>query len=337
MVKEVNPDNKKEFDSLVLHPLQTWSWGDFRQSPRVEVIRLGEYNQQNQLTSIFQITFHHFPGLPFTFGYCPKSSIPSPEVIESIRQIALKKKAIMVKFEPNIRFEDGRNIIDKLRKKHPLVLGRPLFTKYSFWIDLNKTEEELLSRMKSKTRYNLRLAQKKGVQVIEDNSLEAFEEYYRLTEETTSRQRFYAHDRSYHQKMWQTLGGKKGFARILKAVYQNETLVTWIIFLVNGIAYYPYGASSNKHREVMASNLMMWEAIKYAKKNHCHLFDLWGAAGRNPQPNDPWLGFHRFKEGFGAELVEFVGTYDLIINPLLYYPYRLAESIRWSILRFLKK
>jgi lipid II:glycine glycyltransferase (peptidoglycan interpeptide bridge formation enzyme) len=191
--------------------------------------------------------------------------------------------------------------------------------------------------MKSKTRYNLKLAQRKGVQVIEDSSEKGFEDYYRLTEETTARQKFYAHNRNYHHKMWQTLSGKNGFAHLLKAVYAGETLVTWIIFIVNGIAYYPYGASSDKHRQVMASNLMMWEAIKFARKNNCHLFDLWGATSKNPAPNDPWLGFHRFKEGFGAELVEFVGTFDLIINPIFYWPYRLGESIRWRFLRFLKK
>jgi len=336
MVREATQKEKIIFDSKATHPLQTWAWGDFRKSHRVEVVRLIEYTKNKKILATFQITFHHLPYIPFTFGYCPKSTIPSLEVLMQIKKIARSKKAIMVKFEPNILEKDGLNLINNLRKKINLVKGRPLFTKYTFWLNLKRTEFELLAQMKSKTRYNLKLAQRKGVKVIEDSSAKGFTEYWRLTKETTARQGFYAHDYDYHQKMWQTLGGENGFAHLLKAVYQGKTLVTWIIFLLNEIAYYPYGASSNEHREVMASNLMMWEAIKFAKKNNYRLFDMWGSTGPNPAPNDPWLGFHRFKEGFGAHLVEFVGTYDLIINQFIYWPYRLGELLRWRFLRLIK-
>ncbi len=323
------------FDKLSTHPLQTWGWGDFRQSSRVDTVRFGEYSK-GKLINTYQVTFHRLPipALPFTFGYCPKSKIPSTFVLQAIEKEAKSRKALMVKFEPNILKKDGLKKISKLRHQFRFTPGRPLFTKFTFWLDLTKTEAELLSQMKSKTRYNLRLAEKKEVIVSEDPL--AFKDYLALTKETTLRQGFYAHSPQYHQQMWQTLQHVPDFVHLFKAVYKGETLVTWILFILNGILYYPYGASSEKYKEVMASNLMMWEVIKFGKANNCRLFDLWGSTGPNPKKNDPWLGFHRFKEGYGANLVEFVGTYDLIINPLLYYPYRLGESLRWFILRLIK-
>lgn len=335
MVRLLTDADKTALDKVATHPLQTWAWGEFRRSGRVDVVRLGEFTD-DKLTSSFQITFHHLPKVPFTFGYCPKSSLPSSEVLKAIKKEAVKHKALMVKFEPNVLAQSGDTAIRKLQSQFTLVKGRSLFTRFTFWLDLTQSEADLLTNMKSKTRYNTRLAEKKGVQIIEDSTLEGFEDYWKLTKETTSRQGFYAHNRDYHLKMWQTLSGKGGMAHLLKAVYKGETLATWVLFILNGILYYPYGASSDKYREVMASNLMMWEAIKFGKKHDCKLFDMWGSTGPNPKANDPWLGFHRFKEGYGAQLVEFVGTYDLITNPALYWPYRLGESLRWKLLRLIK-
>lgn len=83
----------------------------------------------------------------------------------------------------------------------------------------------------------------------------------------------------------------------------------------------------------MANNLMMWEVIRFGKKQGAKLFDLWGSLGPEPDQRDPWYGFHRFKQGYGAELVEFVGSYDLIINKGEYGLYTLAEKLRWILLK----
>jgi len=114
-------------------------------------------------------------------------------------------------------------------------------------------------------------------------------------------------------------------------------LTAWILLKLNKTLYYPYGASSREHRELMANNLMMWEVIKFGKKEGCDLFDMWGSLGPDPDKNDPWYGFHRFKEGYGAELVEFVGSWDLVINPALYWIYRSGNKMRWMVLRLKKK
>ena len=128
-----------------------------------------------------------------------------------------------------------------------------------------------------------------------------------------------------------------GIAHLLIARYQNMPLAAWTLFSFHNVLYYPYGTSSRQFREVMAPNLLMWEAIKLGKKLGCLSFDMWGALGPNPNPNDPFYGFNKFKEGYGAQLVEYVGTYDLVLKPKLYLLYTLANSWRWKILRLKRK
>lgn len=335
MIREATEKDRKIFNTAARHPLQSWPWGEFRKETGVQISRLiqtplrqGFAGQEG--LEVFQITWHKIPKTKHFIGYCPKSAIPDTEALEAIFQLAQNRNAIMVKFEPNEKAgEETHEKIEVLKRDFKLVKGKPLFTKYSFQLDISKSEEDLLKGMHQKTRYNLRLAEKRGVKIVEDNSEKGFEEYWTLMEETTKRQGFFAHGKKYHRQMWQTMIGQ-GAGHLFKAVYEGETLTAWVLFELNGVLYYPYGASSDKHREVMANNLMMWEAIKFGKKQGAKLFDLWGSLGPNPDPNDPWYGFHRFKQGYGAELQEFVGSYDLVIRSTGYRLYQLAEKLRWG-------
>ena len=292
---------------------------------------------EKKIGSIFQITWHRIPHTPYCIGYCPKSVIPNKDEVETIMAEAKKKNAIFVKFEPNERIRaETEKKIEILAREFNWVKGKPLFTKYTFQLDISKSEEELLKNMHQKTRYNLRLAEKKGVKIIEDSSEQGFEEYWKLMEETTKRQGFFAHGKEYHRKMWETMVGS-GQGHLFRAIYEGKTLTTWMVFILNDTIYYPYGASSNENREVMASNLMMWEVIRFGKKQGCRLFDMWGSLGPEPDAHDPWYGFHKFKRGYGAELVEFLGTYDLVISPALYSMYGLADKMRWAGLKLLAR
>jgi lipid II:glycine glycyltransferase (peptidoglycan interpeptide bridge formation enzyme) len=195
--------------------------------------------------------------------------------------------------------------------------------------------------MHQKTRYNIRVAQKHDVEIVEDNSEEGFETYWKLTEETTKRQNFYAHTKTYHKLQWETLNSKKQTDNALTshlffAKYKGEILAAWVLFIFQDTLYYPYGSSSSMHREVMASNLIMWEAIKFGKKRGLKKFDMWGAMSDTPDTKDPWYGFHRFKQGYGARHVQFIGSYDVVINPVLYELYKLADKVRWAMLKIRK-
>jgi len=258
--------------------------------------------------------------------------MPDLFMTKELTKYAQQKKALYIQLEPDIPISNNLQMKagDLIRSHHPL------FTKYTFVLDLTKSEEELLKAMHSKTRYNIKVAQKHGVTIGENTSDQAFHSYLSLSEETTQRQGFYAHNRTYHQTMWNVMK-TNGIAKLFTASYNNEILTAWIIFCFNDTIYYPYGASSRNHREVMAQNLMLWELIRWGKAKGYKKFDLWGAMGPNPDTNDPWYGFHRFKEGYHPELVEFVGSYDLVTNPLLYQLYCIGDTIRWALLKLKTK
>lgn len=301
---------------MTSHPLQSAEWEKFRKETGVKTLRVEE-----QL-----LTIHKIPNIPFNVGYVPKGPLPTKNTIDKFKIAGQKENCIFIQFEPNALRDSRFKIQSGLKPA-----AHPLFTKYTFILDLTRSEEELLKNMHPKTRYNIRIAQKHDVRILEDNSNEAFEKYLKLTKETTKRQGFFAHSEKYHRLMWETLKGK--VAHLFMATYKGKTLVSWIVFVYGDTLYYPYGASSSEHREVMASNLMMWEVIKWGKKKGLKKFDMWGALGPNANEKDPWFGFHRFKQGYGPNLVEFVGSYDLVIKPFWYEIYRIVDKLRWLLLR----
>lgn len=333
------PQEKQIYDQHATHPMQSWAWGEFRRDTGVEVVRMGLFDGSNLVRS-YQLTLHTVPYLNFLIGYFPRADQPDQFQIEFLKQVAEKHNLIFIKNEPNIYFPISS--VQSLEPSKQYLLdhshqpGRPMFTPHTFVLDLTRSEEELLSAMKGKTRYNINLARKKGVTVSEDNSQEAFEEYIALWKKTTKRQNFYAHTEQYQRDMWKHMNGD-GIARLLKATYKGNTLGIWIVFVFNNILYYPYGASSRENRDVMANNLLAWEAIRYGKTQGCTKFDMWGSLGPNPDPKDPWYGFHRFKEGYGGDLVEFVGTFDYVNVEQSYKIYKFAEKWRWRLLRLRTK
>lgn len=351
MIKINNIEEKdiKAFNQTVGHPLQSYEWGEFRKETGVKVIRR-RFFKDEKLIAAFQITIHRVPYTKWSIGYLPKGTVPTPQILDELKKIGKEENCIFIQLEPNIK--TAENLKSEIENLGLRLSFHPLFTKFTFQLDLTKTEEELLEAMHPKTRYNIKIAQKYGVKIVEDNSNDAFETYLKLTSETTKRQGFYAHSKKYHQQMWKALkdqGSKKKdqkpdtnilTAHLLLAKYKAKTcdkkltiLAAWIVFVFKDTLYYPYGASSREYRETMASNLMMWEVINFGRKQGLKKFDMWGSLGPVPDKNDEWYGFHRFKQGYGPELVEFIGSYDLIIKPWLYKLYKLADLSRWGILR----
>jgi len=323
------------------HPLQTVAWGNFKQSLGVIVERF-----ENPYGQVF---FHSLPGLPFTVGYFPKGPRPTEKLVQKVTRLAHKHRAIFVKFEPNQIFRVWPNTKGKVdptkfeEKKFDFSsLGlvrasKSLFAPYTFILDISLSFPELLARMHHKTRYNIRLAQRKGVVVEEDNSSSALDVFLRLLfEETTKRQGFYLHNPAYFRQLWRFLFPAK-IAHLLLAKYKEEVLAAWIVFVWKDTIYYPYGASSSRHRELMASNLLCWETIRLGKKLGCRYFDMWGCLPPDASLTHPWYGFHRFKIGYGGDLVEFVGSWDLVLNWPFYRLYNVADKWRWRFLHLKKR
>jgi len=336
LLRQITDADRPAYNQAVDHPLQSWEWGEFRQQTGLKIERVGFFDK-GKLQKGLEVTFHPIPVFGKTAGYVPKSFMPDEEQLAALRQLGQANNALFIKLEPNVAqtvtATSAHHTVGEFLLQQGCQPGRPLFTKYTFQLDLTKSEETLFNNLNSKTRYNVNLAHKKGVVIKENSTAEGMEEYIKILEETTSRQGFYAHTPEYFRTMWKTLSDS-GMLRIFQAVYNDQVLASWIMFIFNGVLYYPYGASRSANRDVMASNLLMWEMITFGKREGCHLFDMWGSLGPEPNPKDPWFGFHRFKKGYGGELMEFLGTYDLVLNEPLYKLFRLVENVRWKLLRF---
>jgi lipid II:glycine glycyltransferase (peptidoglycan interpeptide bridge formation enzyme) len=333
--------DKDSFNKKANHPLQTWEWGEFRKAWGNEVLRIETEKRDGQKQSL-QITFSKIPLTPWKIGTILKGPLPTKEQLEELKRIGKEQKAIFIKLEPSfVKTTAGKAQLNKLTsllRKFGCVKGRRLFTPTTFWIDLTPSEKDIFNGFSSKTRYNIRLAEKHGVIVTESEKDKDFEKYLQLTFETAKRQGFYAHTEKYHQLMWNYLHkrpkaeGLRPIARLLTATYKDRNLpagrqviTTWIVFVWKNFLYYPYGASSDKYKNVMANNLMMWEAIRFGKREGLTTFDLWG--------REEGKGFTKFKEGYNPKVIEFIGTWDLVINKPLYCLYRIAEEIRWFFLK----
>lgn len=311
-LRQIQPSDKNNYNQAVTHIIQSFEWGEFRRSIGLPLLRYGLF-EKGKLKSAFQLTLHKIPFTSKFVGYLPKGPAPTLDLAEALIKIGKDNDCAFIKIEPNVQ-----TVNYKLQTANSLIPSpKPMFTKFNFIINLAQTEEKLLKNMHPKTRYNIRVAQKKGVKIeerLDDNALEI---YLKLYFETTARQNYHGHNREYHKKVW-GIFKKAKMARLLIATYKKTPISAWLLLNFKDTLYYPYGGSSMEYREVMANNLIAWEAIKLGKRLKLNTFDMWGALGPVADPKDPWFGFHRFKAGYGGKLVEYIGTYDLVFNALLY-------------------
>jgi len=234
------------------HPLQSPEWGQFRAENGNLVSQVGD----------FQIIWSKVPKTKFYFGYCGKCQIPGSKDIADIKTEAKRIGGIGIRFEPDV--QEGS-------MPKGFVKGRRFFTPQTFWLDLTLNEEDLLKNMHQKGRYNIKVAQKHNVKVYESDNLDLF---LTLNNQTQKRQGFYAHDEKYFRIMWKHLKDK--IAHLFIAEYEGSILAAWIIFKYEDKIYYPYGASSDKHRNVMATSLLLCETALWGKRQGCKIYDLWG-------------------------------------------------------------
>jgi lipid II:glycine glycyltransferase (peptidoglycan interpeptide bridge formation enzyme) len=198
-------------------------------------------------------------------------------------------------------------------------------------LDLTGSEEEWLARMKQKTRYNLRIAFKKGVQVRE-GGYDDFPLIYRMYAETSIRDGFIIRLEDYYSKVWRTFI-EHNMADLLVAEYQNEPIAALFLFHFANKAWYLYGMSSQVHRDKMPNYLLQWKAMQLARDHGCKSYDLWGAPDKLDE-SDPLWGVYRFKEGLGAKVIHTLGAWDYTSRPQLY---RLFNRTLPAILNIMRR
>ncbi|MFQ5615409.1 MAG: lipid II:glycine glycyltransferase FemX, partial [Anaerolineales bacterium] len=192
-------------------------------------------------------------------------------------------------------------------------------------LDIRGEEDQILARMKQKTRYNIRLALRKGVVVRSSNNLDTFDA---LIQTTGRRGDFGVHSIEYYRKAYELFYPREA-CELLVAEYEHEPLATVMIFGHGSRAWYFYGASSNQHRNYMPTYLLQWEGIRWARAQGCTEYDLWGVPDADHETleakftnrRDGLWGVYRFKRGFGGQLRRAAGSWDRVYNPLLYKLY----------------
>ena len=192
-------------------------------------------------------------------------------------------------------------------------------------ISIKENEETILAKMKPKCRYNIRLAEKKGVTVRAWDDIQAFHEMMTVT---GGRDNFGVHSKEYYQRAYE-LFHPRGTCELLVAEYEGKPLASLMVFASGKRAWYVYGASNDRERNRMPAYLLQWDAIRWAKARGCEEYDLWGIPDENEETlesnfesrHDGLWGVYRFKRGFGGEVKRAAQALDRVYNPLLYWAY----------------
>jgi lipid II:glycine glycyltransferase (peptidoglycan interpeptide bridge formation enzyme) len=197
-------------------------------------------------------------------------------------------------------------------------------------VDLTAPEEELLARMKQKTRYNVRYAARKGVEV-RAGSQDDLELLYRMYAETSARDGFIIRGEDYYQCVWRTFLENDMLTPLIAEV-DGDPVGGLMLFRFGGRAWYLHGMSRAAHRKKMPNYLLQWEAMRIAKNLGCTIYDLWGAPNVFDE-SDPMWGVFRFKRGLGGTVMRTIGAYDLPVNPLVYGMYTQVLPRILSVMR----
>jgi len=254
-------------------------------------------------------------------------------VLNDLQDFAKKQGAIFLKLDPDVLLGTGEpDSVEEIAHNGGQVVTSELKLrgwKYSddqiqfrntVLIDLSAPEEEMLARMKQKTRYNVRLAEKKGVTVRVGTQAD-LPMLYKMYAETSMRDGFVIRDEGYYKTVWTTfISSSEPTCEPLIAEVNGEPVAAIFVFYFVGRAYYVYGMSKNIHREKMPTYLLQWEAMKRAKNRGCKFYDLWGAPEIFDESDSMW-GVYRFKEGLGGQVVRTLGAWDFAPNALLYKMY----------------
>ena len=250
------------------------------------------------------------------------------QLTEGARELAKKYKAFVFRMEPDVKKDDEefRKIVEEIGykvKDDAKDFKDEIQPRFVFKLDIKgKTEEEILKNCHQKTRYNIRLATKKGVE-IKEGTREDFAAFHKIMIETGERDGFIVRSQEYFEKMYDELAPKH--MKLLMAYHEGKPISGIILIKYGKTTWYLYGASSNSHRNLMPNYLLQWTGISEAIQNGHDVYDFRGVSGVVDE-NHPQYGLYRFKKGFGAEFIEFIGEVYLPFKPLKYKMYKFAEK-----------
>ena len=291
----------------------------------------------------------------FSIFYAPKGPLMDwtneslrKRVLDDLQSFAKKQGAIFLKLDPDVVLgrgvpasvdevteNSGQAVMSELRRRGWVESSDQIQFRNTVMVDLSASEEDILMRMKQKTRYNVRLAEKKGVKV-RVGTVEDLPALYKMYAETSVRDGFVIRDEEYYMTVWklfmqEAVNGQPSAVPLIAEV-DNEPVAAIFLFMFAGRGYYVYGMSRDKHREKMPTYLLQWAAMKHAKAHGCLTYDLWGAPDVFDESDSMW-GVYRFKEGLGGEVVRTLGAYDFAPNKFWYSMY---SDVMPRVLNFMR-
>ena len=337
------------------HILQTTEWGNLKNITGwkpIHYIYPTENDSPQALSLILKRQLHiGRTDIQLCVLYAPKGPILNwedtdlrIEMMGKLETLAKKERSIFIKIDPDVilgygqpgtDFESfnptGGKITKELENRNWISSTEQIQFRNTLYIDLSPDNETILAGMKQKTRYNIRLSERKGIKVRlgNHNDLDLMYQFYA---ETSIRDGFVIREKNYYIQMWKTFL-EADMADILIAEHEGEFAAGLILYRFGTKAWYMYGMSRNFHREKMPSYLLQWEAIQRAKLRGCKIYDMWGAPDEFVD-SDPMWGVYRFKEGFGGTVIRTIGAWDFPVKPNLYLFY---TKIMPKILQIMRK
>jgi peptidoglycan pentaglycine glycine transferase (the first glycine) len=322
------------------HVLQSYEWGQFKAKYGWTPLRL-LFEEDSSVRAAASVLRRNFPHLPLCVMYVPKGPALDygddellKRVLATLEGVARRYHAIFIKIDPDVCLEDPgplvAQVITTLKSHEWRLSSEQIQFRNTILIDLTQEKDELLKAMKSKTRYNVRLAGRRGV-TVRLGELADLPLFYEMYVETSSRDEFIIRPFAYYRHAWQAFI-EANLAQLFIAEYEGQPLAGLILFRFGKKVWYMYGASHDLHRNLMPNHLLQWEAMRWAKAQGCTVYDLWGAPDV-PDESDPLWGVYRFKEGLGGQFVRHIGAYDYPISRFLYQLYTVTVPRYLEVLR----
>ena len=322
---------------LTTHPdcnfLQASFWADVKKDwdARFLVSR----NDGGAVRASMLVLIRKVPHLPYTLLYAPRGPVCDPteragflDLIAGVKQLAKETRGYLFKADPGVCA--GNADFAHLAKEAGLVMQETgqnfdgIQPRFVFRLNIQgKTPEEIFEAFHSKTRYNIRLAQRKGVTVRLGNKTD-LPRFHEIMVETGARDGFNIRPLHYFELMYDVMAEKH--LRLYLAELDGEIISGTIAIAYGDKVWYLYGASANAHRNVMPNYLLQWEMIQWAFEKNCRIYDFRGVSG-DMSPDNPLYGLYRFKKGFSGELVEFTGEVELVLKPLVKKAADMAQGL----------
>lgn len=332
------------------HVLQSWDWGEFKsrwgwEARRLVWFKKGNASEVSKTSEVFpvaaaQILRRSIPRTPWSFLYVTKGpaldytdATLAAQVLAGLEAYARQTRSLFIKIDPDVPRHygepqpnqplepQGRMMLELLARRGWRFSPEQIQFRNTVTVDLAAEPADLLAAMKNKWRYNISLAERRGV-TVRSGGVEDIPLFYRMYAETAARDGFLIRPEAYYQDVWRQFLGT-GRAEMLLASVEDEPAAGLILFIFGRTAWYLYGASTGRQRQLMPNHLLQWAAMCRARELGCTLYDMWGAPDVFAESDRMW-GVYRFKTGFGGQVVQGLGAFDYPVYPRLYWAFTVA-------------